>query len=783
VTRSRPLLPVAEVALAAVTLAAVLGMSRLFDGGGWLEPLAANAVAAHGVAALARRRGLSLAGTGAVMAAAATGVTTWTCYWSTTTAGLPTGETWSTMRSDLDRAWTLYQDVVAPAPVETGFVLASAVAIWFVAYVADWAAFRLWVPFEATLPAGTLFLFTALLGTDRGRGWAVGLYSASLLLFLLLHRMARQDATSHWVADRRGEGHRSLLVAGAGLGMAAVLLGTVLGPAVPGASSPGVLDPRSLRDGDQSRVVISPLIDIRSRLVNQRDVEVFTVRSPQPAYWRLTSLGRFDGVKWTSSGSYERASGDLPTSVDEIESETFEQTFSIRSLAAIWLPSAYRPEAFDGQGLEVLYEEESSTLIVDRELDTSDGLVYTVTSSSPRLGAEDLTGAAGPVPDEVQDGYLELPDDFSPAVQRLAAELTSDAATPYEQALALQAHLRTFAYDLSVQPGHSGDVLEQFLFDTRRGYCEQFAGAFAAMARAIGLPARVAVGFTQGVADPADPTTYVVRGENAHAWPEVYLAGVGWVSFEPTPGRGQPFAEAYTGVPAQQAAAGDPATATTAPATTTPVPSDSIPDASSDPRSADDRVDTGIGAPSGETGGGSAPRRFVLDPLRRALPIAGALLLAYLVVLPAGILVRRHLRRRRTVDPAARVSLAWTEAAEAAEIIGYEERRSDTPGERAERLASCLPDDRDAREQARNLARRAEIATYSAGGADELDAELAEEARTALVTAVRTAASRWARIRPWVDARPWLRRWRREQRTEHRRITTTAPEDRELQRL
>ncbi|MGH9086334.1 MAG: transglutaminaseTgpA domain-containing protein, partial [Acidimicrobiales bacterium] len=736
------------------------------------------------VAAVARRRGLSLATTGAVMVVAAAAVSTWTCYWSTTAAGLPTGETWSTMRTDLDRAWALYQDVVAPAPVETGFVLASALAIWFVAYVADWAAFRLWVPFEATLPAGTLFLFTALLGTDRGRGWAVGLYSASLLLFLLLHRMARQDATSHWVADRRGEGHRSLLAAGAGLGLAAVLLGTVLGPALPGASSPGVLDPRALQDGDQSRVTISPLVDIRSRLVNQRDVEVFIVQSPQPAYWRLTSLGQFDGRIWSSSGSYERASGDLPTSVDDdVEAETFEQTFSIRSLAAIWLPSAYRPQAFDGEDLEVLYEEDSSTLIVDRDLDTSDGLVYTVTSSSPRLRAEDLSGAAEPIPDDIREDYLELPDDFSPDVRQLAGELTSGTATPYEQALALQAHLRTFDYDLSVQPGHSGDVLEQFLFDTKRGYCEQFAGAFAAMARSIGLPARVAVGFTQGVLDPADPTTYVVRGENAHAWPEVYLSGAGWVSFEPTPGRGQPFAEGYTGVPAQQAAAGDPATATTAPATTAPNPSGSIPDASADPRSADDRVDTGIGAPSGESGEASAPRRLVLDPLRRVLPIAGGLVLTYLVLLPAGIFVRRHLRRRRAVDPPERISLAWTEAAEAAEIVGYRELRSDTPGERADRLAACLPDDPDAGAHAGGLARRTEIATYSAGGADALDAELAEEARDALVAATRAAATRWARVRPWVDARPWLRRWRREQRTEHRRITTTAPEDRELQRL
>src|SRR5690606_19777157 len=99
--------------------------------------------------------------------------------------------------------------------------------------------------------------------------------------------------------------------------------------------------------------------------------------------------------------------------------------------------------------------------------------------------------------------------------------------------------------------------------------CEQFAGAFAAMARSIGLPARVAVGFTQGETDPAEDGLYVVRGEHAHAWPEVYLAGAGWVAFEPTPGRGMPFAESYTGVEPAQAAPGSPAESESVTTTTT----------------------------------------------------------------------------------------------------------------------------------------------------------------------------------------------------------------------
>ncbi|HEV8115946.1 MAG TPA: DUF3488 and transglutaminase-like domain-containing protein, partial [Acidimicrobiales bacterium] len=495
-TTRRPLVIAAEIGLAAVTLAAVLGMSRLFDGGGWLGPLAANAVAAHLVAAALRRRGASLPVAAALMAVAAVVVVTWTSYWSTTVAGIPTGESWTMLGSDLGDAWLLYQDVVAPAPVEAGFVVASCFALWCVAFVADWAAFRLWVPFEATLPAGTLFLFTALLGVSRGRTWAVAAYATSLLVFLLLHRMARQDGSSHWVADRRGVGHRSLLTAGAGLVVVAVAAGSVLGPSVPGASSPGVLDPRSL-NGNDSRVTISPLVDIRSRLVDQSAIEVFTVRSPVRSYWRLTSLERFDGTLWSSSGSYGQADGELPESVPaDVATETLDQTFTISALAAIWLPAAYEPRAIEAEGLEVRYDEDSATLIVDNDVTNSDGLAYTVSSASPRIATDDLSGLTAGAPQEIRDRFLALPDGFSPEVQALAQQIVDGVVGPAAQARALQDFLRTFTYSLDVQRGHSEDALEDFLFTTKTGYCEQFAGAFAAMARSIGLPARVAVGFT-----------------------------------------------------------------------------------------------------------------------------------------------------------------------------------------------------------------------------------------------------------------------------------------------
>src|SRR5205807_8236081 len=108
---------------------------------------------------------------------------------------------------------------------------------------------------------------------------------------------------------------------------------------------------------------------------------------------------------------------------------------------------------------------------------------------------------------------------------------------------------------------HGDDALQRFLFVTKRGYCEQFAGSFAAMARAINLPSRVAVGFTPGQQVAGD--SYRVLNRHAHAWPEVYLSGYGWVAFEPTPGRGSADDQSYTGVAPMAPEA----------ATATPVPS------------------------------------------------------------------------------------------------------------------------------------------------------------------------------------------------------------------
>ena len=141
------------------------------------------------------------------------------------------------------------------------------------------------------------------------------------------------------------------------------------------------------------------------------------------------------------------------------------------------------------------------------------------------------------------------------ALREEAIQVTQNAPTRYDKMLALQEYFRTtFSYSVDLGPSDGRDPITQFLQD-RVGFCQQFAGTFALMARQLGIPSRVAIGFTWG--DPIGTledgrTTYQVTGRQAHAWPEVWFAGLGWVAFEPTPGRGAPSAVSYTGQRALQ---------------------------------------------------------------------------------------------------------------------------------------------------------------------------------------------------------------------------------------
>ena len=463
----------------------------------------------------------------------------------TLSGGLPLGKTWHAFNVDLQSAFDRFNTAVPPAPVTRGFVLACAIGAWVCAFLADVAAFRVAATFEAVIPSFTMFIFGSVLAFNRNRLSYSALYLGAILLFVLLVGAARREETANWLAGRRGPGSKALVGRGLAMGAAAVLAAVVVGPDLPGAGSAPVFNWRNRESGPSSRTTISPLVDIRSRLVDQSDNELFTVQANAPDYWRITALDRFDGKIWSSVGTYKPAGGPLPTGVrSRAPSDAITQRYTIAGLSSIWLPAAFRPARLDGIK-HVRYDAESASLLTDA--DTSNGLVYRVESAHPQPTAAELARAGNVVPASVQERYLALPNGFPAAVTRLAAQVTASSSTPYAKARALQDYLHNnFTYDLRVPAGHDDRALERFLFTVKRGYCEQFAGAYAAMARAVGLPARVAVGFTPG--EQTANGSYRVVNRDAHAWPEVYLSGYGWVAFEPTPGRGAPGDQGHTGV-------------------------------------------------------------------------------------------------------------------------------------------------------------------------------------------------------------------------------------------
>lgn len=746
-TRTPPLLPAAEAALVGVSFATILGFGRLFETATFVGPLLLFALLSHGIAIATRRLGWPIGWSSLVSAAGLVLAITWLRYPDTTTFALPTGSTIDAIRLDLSTAWTQFQDVVAPAPVEAGFIVAAAAALWVSAFVADWAAFRLWLPFEATVPTGTLFIFGSLLGAARHRAALTGVYIATLFIFMLLHRVTRQQTSATWLSSDIERGSYSLLRTGAGLATVALFGAVIVGPLLPGADASADVPLRRFGRGD-SRVAANPLVSIKSQLEDQPDSELFRVRSNVRSYWRLTSLDDFDGTVWSGEGSFGRAGGNLPRAFESTAPEaTITQTFEILDLASLWLPAAFEPHSFESDDFDAQWDDDSSTLVVAAPDKDAIDSTYEVVSVVHQPSAEGLAEAPGLVPRRIRNRFTDLPTDFPDRVADLARQITAGADTPYAEARALQDWFRgNFTYDIDADFTNNDQALEQFLFEVKRGFCQQFAGSFAAMARAIGLPARVAVGFTPGEEDAAEPGLYHVRGKYAHAWPEVWIAGFGWVPFEPTPGRGAPGSEAYTGVAEEQVAPDNPNQSVRPTSTTIADDGNSEPSAPTTAPTIDE--------PSGDAGAvGSLESPGWLERNDKWLVTAGLVALAaglaYLAGMPLGRRLRRRLRRRRAADdPVARVRLAWRESAEAVSLLGFVQRPSETDTEFARRVAPTVAPTHYA-----SLADTAQAATYSADGVSDEEATKAVDAAAAIEAATRHQTTRRQRIGAALDPR------------------------------
>ncbi len=165
------------------------------------------------------------------------------------------------------------------------------------------------------------------------------------------------------------------------------------------------------------------------------------------------------------------------------------------------------------------------------------GSSYTAQSLIPLVNEDGLRAAGQDYPAWVRQRYLALPVEVTSRVNGLAIQLTATEPTPYDRAKAIEQYLRTtFPYTTDVPyPPANQDLVDYFLFDLRKGYCDYYASAMVVLARAAGLPARLATGYATGTYNPSSKR-FIVTQADAHSWVEVYFPGTGWVPFEPTAG-------------------------------------------------------------------------------------------------------------------------------------------------------------------------------------------------------------------------------------------------------
>jgi len=704
----------AELSLASLSVVAMASLSRLFVDSSFLAKVITITLISHTLTLVLRRLDANTYLTTIISVAASVIVISNVLYPTSTNFILPTTATLDLLGTDLNDAWRIYTDQSAPVPVAAGFVAVLGLVGWWIAFLSDWAAFRLRSPVESMAPALSVFVFGALMGTgDHGVKYGA-MFAAAGAAVLLTQRAERQAREESWVGNgaRRGIA-TTLRLGGAGAAMA-VLAGVMVAPSIPGAADAPIVDFKQITNGPESRTVISPLVEISTSLVQQSNFEIFSVAvdRDQKDYWRLMALNSFDGNVWRRSSKFSDVHGPVGSDLDPtVSRRMLTQTITTRRLGNIYLPAAYEVAAVpDAGGIGLEYEKATGALVVKQgELSKAEaGFTYTIESAVPDFSPADLPADAttGLDPAFVAENTALPPAcraGESPATTRcwpesvsaLARQITNGATTDHQRALMLQNYFldpNRFTYDLDVALHENVADVEDFLFVTRRGYCEQFASTFAAMARSLGIPARVAVGFTWGDWDEARQE-YVVRGRNAHAWPEVYFAGAGWVAFDPTPGRARPYDSHITGLQEAQFGVNDGAnrqvSANPAVVTTTVSPTAG----SAGERDTSGSGFTGIKEPTqvDQPTTGNTPVSDKGMSIPAPLKLLG-LLAAVLMAAPMARTVRRRMLHRRIADNAtARTEVAFDEAVAALALLGLSHQPHETPSEYEQRIRREWP--------------------------------------------------------------------------------------------
>jgi transglutaminase-like putative cysteine protease len=736
----------ALAAVAALAAAMALAFGRVFEGTGPTWELVLAAVGSVAVAGLCERRGLVVA-----LVASAIGLAfalTWLVYPQTAWYGLPSLRTLRAIARSLEFVAQQARLRVAPSPPLPPLLLAAVTSTWTAAFSTHALAIRAGSPLLAVLPSVALVGFADTVLADGPRPAYAVLFLCAVLAVVFVDGLRRvRQWGPMWFSFRK---RRISSVASRGarrIAFAAVLCAVLVPGLLPGFRATALVD-FSTRGEDG--IGLDPFVSILAQLEQEDPVDLFQVHSPGgAAYWRLYALDRFDGTTWSSSdplaeqGEVLGSPAALQPAPLPPETEPLQQEFRIlHGIDDPWLPSAYPAEQVVVPFGDLRYNRSLGTVVLPDGLD--EGLVYSVTSrvvapSPQELDLVTFTADFGP--------WTEVPESVDSRVRELALEWTAGAETPYRRILALQNRFRgtDFVYKQEIDVVEDVDPLYHFLTESRKGFCQQFATAMAIMARELGYPARVAVGFREGerLGD-----TYTVDSRDAHAWVEVFFPGYGWLPFEPTPSRANPI-ETIPGSYSNATNPGDPDDPSGAESTGGPVGAGTSancrnPSGRPLPRELCGRGSEEIvGVGPGRSAGGELPPGFLnTQPLPEqqdegysipyrwiflAIAAVGASLLA-LVPIAKWTWRRRALRRAR--EPRDRILAAYRVFDGVAADLGLGRRDGETVEEHRARLSAAVAFSDG---HLAHLAKVAERAAYgsSAPRAEEADAA-AKDARTAI---------------------------------------------------
>ncbi len=643
-----------------------------------------------------------------------------------------------------------------PAPLSDGIRLMLVGGVLVIGLLVDVLA----VTFRSAAPAGLplLALYSVAAGlTDNGIEWLWFLLAAAGYLMLLLAE--GRDRLSQWGRvfagpprgrSRETPGAPAPARFGHRIGAVALGIALVVPLALP-AMDGGLLGPNGRGvgagvGGGGTISAVNPLVSLRDSLNNDDDRAVFSVRTEMEntsdLYLRIVSLDDFDGTTWKPS---KRAITQVPEGFPappglgpDVEFSEVGTSVSVAKwYGQTWLPMPYPPSRVSVQG-DWRYEPVGMTLVGDHGQSTR-GLTYEVRSLDVRPTAEQLANAPEASADLVRE-YTDLPDSLPSVVAETARDVTDGAKSDYDRAVMLQDWFTLsgdFQYDTDVEVGSGSQAIARFL-ENKRGFCVHYSFAMASMARSLGIPARIAVGFAPGT--PQADGTVSVAMRDAHAWPELYFEGVGWTRFEPTPTRGS--TPDYTVQDVEDNGPADPAR----PSQAEPADPSAQPSQSTDCRA--DGSDPGSceseSPQAALPAGGDGPKWHVVLLWALAGLLVTALPLSPMLWRTRMRAVRLGGRGRTEEDIAPRVLAAWEELTDTAWDHGIVPDESLTPRGAADRIVRTGGLEGEAAASVRRLAGAVEQVLYAPRPGPAVG--LAEDVRRAS-GALRDSASRAGRLR------------------------------------